>query len=148
MPNTIEVIKNLCEKHIRGTVEKAIVADVTVYLCRLTFAVSKANNLEERVYINTRVLKHMYDKKPAEEFEFLVAFLHKIIKYPDKVYKNKNPKRGHYIFTKIIMGDNYLCSLELEGDGLSVVTAFRIRKDSYLNDYELLWSWRGDIPSS
>lgn len=158
MANNFEVVKNLFEKHIHGTSEKAIVADVTVSICKLTVTVNKQMErifkCDCRVYINARVLKHLYDKKPAEEFEFIVDNIHKIAKYPDCIYKNKNPKRGDVCLTKKINGENYICSLELceREDGgakeLFVVTSFRIRKENYLNNYELLWSWRDDTLSS
>lgn len=93
-------------------------------------------------------MKHLYDKKPAEEYDFLVCNIYKIVKYPDRIYKNKDPKRGDLCFLKKLKGYNYLCSLEVADDELTVITAFRVRKESYLNNYELLWSWRGDIPSS
>ena len=158
MANNIEVVKNLFEKHIAGTLEKAIVSDVTISICKLTKTVNKQMELlfecDCRVYINTRVLQHLYDKKPAEEFAFIVDNVHKIAKYPDCIYKNKDPKRGDVCFTKRIGGENYMCSLEMceREDGsareLFVVTSFRIRKENYLNNYELLWSWRDDTLSS
>ena len=143
-----KIAQKLFEKHIKGTAEKAIVENVTVFLCRLTFVVSKDNQINPNVYLNSRVLKHVYDKKPAEEFNCLVQYLHIIIRYPDNIYKNKNPKRGDYVFTKVINGNNYFCSLETFEDGANVVTMFRLRKGNYLKSYDLLWSWRGDIPSS
>jgi hypothetical protein len=73
---------------------------------------------------------------------------HKTVKYPDEIYKNKNPKRGDYCFIKKIKEKKYLSSLEISNDGISVVTVFRLNKESYLNDYELLWSWRDGEPSS
>ena len=80
-----------------------------------------------------------------------------IIKYPDEIYENKDSKRGQFAFVKTIKDVKYLSSLEttvvtsLEGiteEMNFVVTAFRIRKLSYLQNYKLLWSWKGDIPSS
>lgn len=139
---------NLYKKHIKGTTEKAIVVDIDVFLCHLTTAVLKIIEQEKRVYLNSKALKHLYDKKPAEEFEFILNNLQIIVEYPEHIYKNKNPKRGHYIFSKSIQGKNYLCSLESKSDGLWVVTAFRVRDKKYLNDYNLLWSWKGGTPSS
>lgn len=151
------VIPNLVELYIKGTEAEAIVPLVTTYLCHLTFAVIKGVNLQhQKVYISTRVVKHLYDRKPAEEFEFLTNHIHKIVKYPDRIYMNKNSKRGDYGFVKILDKELYFCAVEEvedmtedgETSGLCVVTAFRLRKPNYLNNYKLLWSWRGDIPSS
>lgn len=139
---------NLHENYIVGTQEKAAVVFKAVFLCHLTNTVLKEIKTIGKVYTNSRILKHLYDKKTAEEYHFLLGNIHKIVKYPDRIYKNKNPKRGDFCFLKRIKGYNYLCSLEITDGELMVVTSFRVRKESYLNNYELLWSWRGDIPSS
>ena len=68
-----EILKDLHEAHIKGTIKKAIVTDKTVIVCHLTFAVMKALNCDKgKVYINTRVLKHIYDKRPAEEYDTIL----------------------------------------------------------------------------
>lgn len=98
----------------------------------------------------------MYDKKPAEEFIFLVDNIHKIVKYPDDIYENKPGKRGAFCFVKKLKGEKYICCLEIVDTliddeitaEIHLVTAFRVRKDSYLDSYKLLWSWKGDKPSS
>lgn len=138
------------KKYIRGTQEKAIVVDKTFFFCHLTNEVERALTIPKQVYLKTRVLKHIYDKKPAQEYDFLLSNIHALVKYPDNVYKNKSPqKRGEYCFTKMIDGNNFLCCLEnLPKGSLFIVTAFRVRKESYLKDYTLLWSRRSDIPSS
>lgn len=89
--------KELVKKYIRGSEKKAIVQLVTVFLCNLKSVLVKKVSLPcKRVHINTRVLKHVYDKRTAEEFDFLISNLDNIIKYPDAVYKNKNGKRGEF----------------------------------------------------
>lgn len=131
-----------------------MVANITVCLCHLTKTVSRVINVESRVYVTSRMVKHLYDKKPAEEFHFILNNTYKIVKYPDKIYKNKDPKRGSYCFVKKICGNTYMCSLEtvdneeIDGDELFIATVFRIRKEKYLDSYELLWSWKGGGPSS
>jgi len=153
MPKRRGVVLELFEKHIKNTKEKEIVPLECVYICRLTYSVLNVLNFSDsKVHINTKILKHLYDKKPAEEFDFIVWNLHKIIKYPDRIYKNKISKRGDYCLVKKIEDFNYLCSVEFAEDGeemkIIVVTAFRVRDEAYLKKYELLWSWKGGIPSS
>jgi hypothetical protein len=152
MTHKKEVLKNLYKQHIKGTASKAVVNEITASICRVTNTVGRCVNNHvvcgHKVHITTRALKHLYDKKPAEEFDFIVDNLHKVVKYPDNIYKNKNPKRGNLCFTKTLNGNIYFCSLEVSEEEMYVVTCFRIRKESYLNDYELLWSWRDDNPSS
>ena len=136
------------KQHIRGTQKQAIVADKVVFFCHLTNKVEKATELTKQVYLKTRVLKHLYDKRTAQEYDLIISNLHELVKFPDYVYKNKTAKRGEVCFTKIIEGRTYLCSLEQKEDQVFIVTAFKVKKESYLKDYTILWSRRSDIPSS
>ena len=148
-------ILELHKKYIKGTERKAMVPDITVFLCYLTNAVKNALQVSTiATYINTKVLKHLYDKRPAQEYEFLVENIHRIIKYPDSIYKNREGKRGSFCFTKKLKNEKYFCSLEetslletKDKTGILVVTAFRI-EEKYIEKYELLWSWRDDKSSS
>ena len=92
MADKIEIIPNLFEKHIKGSPKNAIVAYRITFLCHLTKVVFKIiskdsnnNQIEPKVYINTKIIKHLYDKKTAEEFDFLINCIHKIVKYPDHI---------------------------------------------------------------
>lgn len=140
-------IRGLAKKYVRGTEKKAIVQFVTILLCRLPATVVRAINLEtDKVYVNARVIKHAYDKRPAEEFDALIADMFTIVKYPDKIYRNKAGKRGSLCFVKTIKNTLCLCSIESsmreETTVLDVVTVFRTDED-YLARYELLWEWKG-----
>ncbi|MFH0840801.1 MAG: hypothetical protein V1865_02385 [bacterium] len=153
MPKRRGVVAKIFYKHIKNTPPKAIVTVETIYICRLTSIVLKITGLADfKVYLNTKVLKHLYDKRPAEEFDSIICHLHEIVKYPEKIYKNKTSKSGDYCLVKKIDDFEYLISLQLSNeDGsikISVVTAFRVRNEKYLKNYELLWSWKGGIPSS
>ena len=105
-----------------------------------------------KVYVNTKVVKHIYDKRPAEEFYMIMKHAYFIVRKPDEIYQNNDPKRGHYAFTKRISGDLYFCSIEaVEGEGLQIVTIFRLPKDrqkaeNYLKNYKSLWRWRDGNP--
>ncbi len=151
----LSIIK-LCKKYIRGTPEKSIIQNVTILLCKLTRIVQKEGNFDNpKIYINTRVLKHIYDKRPAEEFDFIIHNLFQIVRFPEQIYKNKDAKRGEISFVKTVNCIKYFCSIE-KTETLDttnnkmnfIVTAFRIRKESYLEGYKLIWSWRSDISSS
>ena len=146
------VLTELYEKYIYGTSPKTVIANKTTFLCHLTWAVAKATNVTAmKVYASTRMLKHLYDSRPAEEFVFIIENLHTVVKYPDHVYENKTGKRGDFCFVKELKGERYIASIEMteQEDGkIFVATAFRLRKESYLNNYKLLWSWRDDHPSS
>ena len=147
MGNKIEILNNLYQKYIKGTQPKIFVTYKVVVLCHLTNQVNKVildKSGLSRVYISTKMIKHLYDKKPAEEFDFIIDNLHKIIKYPNYIYKNKKEKRGDWCFVKKIKNELYISSLECEEEILEIVTVFRIRKEKYLENFELLWSWEDD----
>jgi hypothetical protein len=147
-----KVLVEMYKKYIYATPPKTIIADETTFLCHLTWAVAKAIGATTmKVYVSTRMLKHLYDSRPAEEFVFIIENLHTIAKYPDQIYENKAGKRGDFCFVKELKGERYTASIEIaerEDKKIFVATAFRLRKESYLNNYKLLWSWRDDHPSS
>jgi|SRR3990167_9084017 len=150
----MSIVAYLYKNYIKGTTKKAIVQLVEVNLCHLTSAVIKGVNLPcNKVYLNTRVLKHLYDKRPAEEFDLMTETIFDIVKYPSKIYKNKSGKRGSFCFVKEIKNSKCLVSLETIYDDkktathCDVATFFRV-DDNYLANYELLWEWKGGTPSS
>ena len=147
-----KVLVELYEKYIYATPSQTVVTGKVTFLCHLTWAVAKAiDTMAMKVYVSTRMLKHLYDSRPAEEFVFVIENLHTIVKYPDQIYENKTGKRGDFCFVKELKGERYIASIETtkQEDGkVFVATAFRLRKESYLNNYKLLWSWRDDHPSS
>ena len=144
------ILERLHREYIRGIEKKAIVVDKRVLLCHITYAVRRGISLSSNnAYINTRVLKHLYDKRPAEEYDFIIHNLHKILRYPDCIYKNRQEKRGEYCLVKDIKNKKYLCSIEVgELKEINTATAFRVADNKYLEKYELLWSWKDDAPSS
>lgn len=159
IPKEKRVVPLLHHRHIKGTCKGVIVQDVQAFLCNLTKIVSKDERLKVflntfRVYIKTRVLKHVYDKRIAQEYDFLINHLHKIIRYPDKIYENKNSKRGDFCFFKKIQGVEYICSIERVAETeedkfkLEIATFFVLYKKNYLNNYKLLWSREDDNPPS
>lgn len=147
-----KVLTELYKEYVYRTPPKAIVINKAAFLCRLTWAVARAIGAQTmRVYVNTRMLKHLYDSRPAEEFIFIIENLHTIVKYPDQIHENKNSKRGDFCFVKELKGSRYIASIEIpkgEEGKIFVATAFRLRKESYFNSYNLLWSWRDGHPSS
>ena len=150
----MELLNKFFDQYIKGTVEKAAVVNRKIFLCNLTNAVCVGigvNKKTKKVYITSRAVKHLFDKKPAEEFFFLIENLHKVVKYPDKIYKNKPGKRGENCLVKRIGDVNYLCSIEIISSSeydqeIQIATAFRLRDDNYIKKYTLLWSWGVDIP--
>lgn len=166
-----ELLKEFFIKYVKGTLEKAIVADRKILLCRITMAVAEGIGMRDsirEVYITSRCLKHLFDKRIAEEFFFIIDHLFEIVRYPDKIYTNKKSKRGSFCFVKKIGNAGYLCSIELtktpsaifgaavygiseygtekEKEELQVATIFRLRDSNYIKNYTLLWDWGNGNP--
>lgn len=161
-------VRQFFEKYIDGTPEKSLVPNAMLRVCNLTNAVAQALNLSEgtfAVHLTTRALKHLYDKKPAEEFSCILDGLDEITRYPSLVYANKSGKRGDFCLVSEYNGSTYVCVLEIkenvfveeverfEVDGIPIeediasievqiyiATAFRIRDEKYLSKCTLLWS--------
>ena len=149
----MSTVVSLYKKYVRGTDRKAIVQMVIVLLCHLTAAVAKGVGTEcTKVYINSRVVKHIYDKRPAQEFDFLISQAEHIVKYPDYIYKNKSGKRGSFCFVKKVNNELWIVSIEIIQQKeieshCEVVTFFRTNPE-YLESFELLWKWEVGIPPS
>jgi len=105
-----KIVPDLHQKYIANTALNALVQNVSVFLCNLTYKVTKEAGLQgyHKVYISTRVLKHSYNKRPAFEYDLIINEIHKIVKYPDKIYKNKESKRGDYCFVKTVKNERCL----------------------------------------
>ena len=148
------VLNKFFEKYVKGTDYKATVANRRIFLCHLTNAVCRGigvNKKIKKVYVTSRCVKHLFDKKPAEEFLFLIDNLYKVVKYPDKIYVNKPGKRGEHCLIKRIGDVNYLCSIEIISSSehyqeIQIATVFRLRDNNYIKKYTLLWSWGDGVP--
>ncbi len=139
----------LHQKYIKNTPEKAIIVDVTILLAYLPKILMKRGLFaNQKVHINTRVIKHMYDKKPSEELDVILTNLSKIISQVEEIYQNLKAKRGDICLLGKVKGIKYICSVETSETGNSVVTCFRLRDESYLKKYKILWSRKGGDPSS
>lgn len=145
----LRALQNIHEKYIKGTEKESFVASKKILLCYLTYAVKRRGNLSSNnVYVSTKMLKHIYDKKPAEQYDFIVQNLYTIVRYPDWIYRNRSGKRGDFCLVKELKNKKYLCSIEDRNiKEINIATVFRT-DDKYLKKYELLWSWKDGIPSS
>lgn len=124
------------------------------HLCSFTFEVSRvminSKYIESKVkvFVTTKMLKHLYDKRPAEKYDSILNNIYTFVKYPDHIYINKDSKRGDKLFVMKIEDQNWIVSLESLEEKYYVVTCFKQRGENYLNNYTLIWSWKGDNPSS
>jgi len=138
-------IDQLHQQYIKNTTKTAEIPLKTISLCKLTNIIAESLNFSSKtVFLKTKVLKHMYDKRPAQEYDFLLRNLVKIVKYPDIIYKNMDHNRGNKCFAKTINNITYFVPLE-EVKGLEanyIVTAFKVEED-YIKKFEALWNWEG-----
>lgn len=146
-------IERIFIKYIKGTPKLAIVRDITITFCTVTNEVRRVCSFETvSVHITTKVIKKNYDKRTAQENDFILKHGWKIVHMPDYIYLNKNAKRGDYLFAKKLNNDTYVASIEIqsneEGYFVYVVSMFRVAKERYLDSYSLIWSWKGGDPSS
>ncbi len=142
-------LKRLHALYIQNTRPTAFITLTEIQLCNLTFSIKQVleenqNGEKSKVFVTTRMLKHLYDKKPAEEYDAVVRNMYTIVRYPDEVYISKDRKRGDFAFVKSVEGLRYFSSIEQIKDRYYVVTCFRLRKETYLEGYRCIWSWKGD----
>jgi len=147
-----ELLNYFFTKYIAKTPCKSIVPDRRLFVCQLQTNITDAcgiNYLNGGVCLTTQSLKHLFDKKPAEEFMFILDHLYSITKYPNQVYRNKKGGRGQFCLVTKIKGDQYICIIEIDQNAVREVyipTVFRIRDRNYLSNYTLLWDWGNGEP--
>lgn len=149
--NESDALWSFHEKHVRGSFKESIVETATLHLCNLSQAVYKSGLFNTiSVYITTRSVKHMYDKRPAEEFDAVLSNLIETIRFPDTIYTNKDSsKRADLYLLKTIDNQVFFypveAKVETEGVKNYVVTGFRLPKpESYLKNYNPVWNWGSD----
>lgn len=142
------------ERHIRRTQSDSSVASIIIYIAQIPEEVGRVIGCSQRqVRLHTRMLKHLYDKKPAEEFDFMMDHMEMIVQDPDELYRNKDNKTGNFCLVKNIQERRYIVVIETiaqqtDDEAIWIVTAFRIRDEKYLRNYDLLRSWRDGARSS
>ena len=147
-------IELVFDQYVKGTTKKAIVRLLTIKFCTLTKEVQRVCSFPTTsVHITTRVIKKNYDKRSAEENDFILKNGWKIVYMPSEIYKNKDAKRGDFLFAKSIGNVVYVASIEVSTYAgspiLYIASIFRVPKPkSYLSGYELIWSWKGGESSS
>ena len=149
MVEELSLVK-IYKKYIKGTSPEQEVLISSIFLVNLTNVVKRICGLQTaKVYISTKVIKHLYDRKPAEEFDFIIRNMAIITRFPDHIYRNKTGKRGEFCFVKELRGCKYMsvvesvCLQDSEYKQSVLVTCFRLRDEDYLKSYLKIWSWKG-----
>jgi hypothetical protein len=142
------------EIYIRRTVLEAAIHQITIRVTTIAKTARRAMHCsKKKVYIHSRTLKHLYDKRPAEEFDFLIDHIASILRNPGYLFKNKEGKTGNFCIVKKMGKYHYIVILEIknkqtQNEEIWIVTAFRLRNGNYIKNYDLLRSWRDDTHSS
>lgn len=140
------------QQYVQGTLKKQLVPLLDIRIGRIPQALRNMPSPSgNAVYLSTRVLKHVYDKRTAQEFDFLLAGLPKIIASPDRMYRNKLGKREGYCLVRT--HDNFFSFCLLERKVFSSrprweVVTFYVTDERYLAGYELVWERKDDESSS
>ena len=135
-----QILSRWHEKYIKLTFPKQIVANKSLIFGKM--------DKDTTVYLNTRVMKHLYDKRTAVIYFLLLQNLEHLIFYPDKIYENGLGKRKSLIFVKQIKKELLAVVLERireEKNKVFVITAFET-DEKYLEKFKLLWKRRAASP--
>jgi len=151
------VIKNLIlavDRHIRNTPRKGYVKDLRIKICDFPHKLKgKLKIKDKRVYITTKSLKHLYDVRKGEEFDYIISNIDHFILNPTGIFKDKERKTGNYCIYKETGNGAYFIILDVTENSVYVVSGYRLseveeKRKNYLSGYRLIWSWKVDLPSS
>ena len=93
------------QQYIANTDYRARVFDNAFYVGSISLDLAQKLKLSASiVIINSRSLKHLYDKRTAHVYDFLLQHLHEIINQPDMILESVHTKHG-FAFAKHY-GDN------------------------------------------
>ena len=140
-------LENIHRKYVRYTEEKTLIQKKIFFLCNLYSSVRNNCTISNKsVSFSTVMLKHLYDRKPAEEYDKILRYIKESVRHPEEIYKNKENKTGGFCFVKSFLNQKYFTVLQ-ESDAEQtnyIVTSFRIRKAEYLKGYEKIWERESD----
>jgi hypothetical protein len=140
-------------KYIRWTVRGALVKEWSSFLCTISNEAKKSCKIQSiKLYVSSKTMKHLYDKRPGWEYDFILVNLRHLVKYPDRIHRNAESKRGTFLFVKNIKGFLFMASVEEEPNDanetvLKIATAYHV-EEKYLKKFPILWTWRDGISSS
>lgn len=164
----VKKLRDLHKLYVKNTDQKAPIVPERALAGYLSNAVKKILNGQQKeefsvrkVYISTKVMKHLYDKRTARAYDAILTNIPLLIRRPQDIYFNIKDREGDYAFTRAIevvdyegnkSQEVYFCSLQAYKKELDVVTVFIFTSErklkNYLNQCTHIWNWRGDSPSS
>ncbi len=147
-------LAKVIERYIKNTPRKGYVKELRIMICELPHKLKPKLKLKDtRVYITTKSLKHMYDARSAQEFDFIIKNVESSVAHPLRIYKNKLGKTGDVCLYLEFNNNAYFYILETKSGNAYLVSAYRLsdieeKRKNYLSGYKLLRSWKVDLPSS
>jgi len=141
---------NIHKQHIFLTPKESSCVRKRIFLTTFKLPLDFLKIKTKRVYISTFGLKHLYDKRTAREYEYLLQYLSQIIISPDAIYKNSSNRHGNIVLHKLLPEGDYIIVLQLsqkKNRGNYVLTGFRV-KQKELNKFKLLWKREAGTPPS
>ncbi len=136
-------IRKLHIRHIKLTPYRSVVK-------RKIFCFAKRIQFLENyypIYISTLSLKHIYDKRTAREYDFIIKNLKRIVEKPDEIRKNTTQRDNSYLVIKNISSETFLAVIEVINGSVFIVTSFS-SGEKYLRNFKLVWNREAGLPPS
>lgn len=140
----------LHKKHIALTPKDSIVIKRRSFIANIAEAIQLNQLKSRRIYISTFCLKHLYDKRTALEYEYILHNLHIIFSNPDAIYKNLDGRIGSLVFHKNLKDGNYIGIIDLgkrKEQPNYILTSFRVEEDK-LCKFQIVWKREAGPPPS
>jgi|GEM_PF-3375915 hypothetical protein len=144
MTRKLNVVVELFNKHIEGTIPKKKVPKVEVFIGKINKKKATETKIKARkVYINARVVKKLYDsrcKENPKEFNLIIQNIKQFVINPDDIYKNESFKTATHLLVKKKDKHSYLCFIQLQRNKkqFKIMTVFPVSDDSYLDRFKLM----------
>jgi hypothetical protein len=146
-------------KYIKGTPYKAGILLERIFICKVKepLRIIMDGHVacpDKKVHLSTKSLKHMhdrhvYEKKTPLDLRIILDNLTNIVKYPDEVRKDKDAKKGDFLFIRKVGEHAYWAAVQVSLEGGIEVVSASATGPRYTEKFTLLWS-RGtaNSPSS
>ncbi len=110
----ITELEKINKLYIKGKKPGEYVTEKVVTICQIKNNIRILLKLPLlKVYISTKVLKHIYEQRPDYEYELILQNLDEVLTEPDAIYQNAKSKRGTFIFKKNLNKNVLMASIEV-----------------------------------
>ena len=100
-------------RYIKGTPPQGIVFLDKLLVTSLSESIQSVLDLPTtKVYISSKVIKHIYDRRLAMHFDYILSHLEELITNPDRIYLNKKGGELEFLFVTNFSEDTLCTVLE------------------------------------